>query len=74
MTETCSQHMARAQQTIDRLTSEPDHNWHIRRNTDGGAAAIDFIRYAKIRNHVSALGRAHAELTFGADVVKAALS
>jgi hypothetical protein len=35
---------------IARLRSEPDHEWHIARNTDGGAAAEDFIRNAKARN------------------------
>jgi hypothetical protein len=35
---------------IARLRSEPDHEWHIARNADGGAAAADFIRNAKTRN------------------------
>ena len=35
---------------IARLRSEPDHEWHIARNADGGAAAEDFIRNAKARN------------------------
>ena len=35
---------------IARLRSEPDHEWHIARNADGGAAAEDFIRNAKTRN------------------------
>jgi hypothetical protein len=35
---------------LARLRSEPDHEWHIARNADGGAAAEDFIRNAKARN------------------------
>lgn len=35
---------------IARLRSEPDHEWHIARNADSGAAAEDFIRNAKARN------------------------
>jgi hypothetical protein len=39
-----------AEAVIARLRSEPDHEWHIARNADGGAAAEDFIRNAKARN------------------------
>jgi hypothetical protein len=39
-----------AETVIARLRSEPDHEWHIARNADGGAAAEDFIRNAKARN------------------------
>ena len=39
-----------AEAVIARLRSEPDHEWHIARNADGGAAAEDFIRNAKTRN------------------------
>lgn len=45
-----------AETVIARLRSEPDHEWHIARNADGGAAAEDFIRNAKARN-----GRPQAE-------------
>ena len=39
-----------AEDVIARLRSEPDHEWHIARNADGGTAAEDFIRNAKARH------------------------
>jgi hypothetical protein len=39
-----------AEAVIARLRSEHDHEWHIARNADGGAAAEDFIRNAGARN------------------------
>lgn len=39
-----------AEQIIARAHAEPDHEWHIRRNADGGAAAEDFIRGFDARN------------------------
>ena len=48
-----------AEDVIARLRSEPDHEWHIARNADGGAAAEDFIRNAKTRNARPQARRTH---------------
>ena len=52
---------------IARLRSEPDHEWHIARNADGGAAAEDFIRNARARN---ARGQAEKDASRAANAAR----